>query len=181
MRTSRILLTLLMAVLLASSATAITELDYGTHEISVTLQPGEDVAFIIPMKAGDHLVVSLDVANGSHVDFYLTNLTAYNAYQASISGSVFFPSLYYIVDCSLENADRIHYSYDSFAANEYVLLIDNTAHTESGATPTGPVTITGKVLIERNIWTLQNIIILVAIVVAIVLFMAFLRWPRKKA
>jgi hypothetical protein len=176
----KLLTAVILAVLLASTATAISELDYGTHEISVTLQPGEDAAYLIPMGAGDRLTISLEVAAGGRADFYLTNITAYNAYKASTSGNAYFPSLYYVAEGSQENVSRIRYSYDSYSANEYIILLDNTGFTEDGATPTGVITITGNIQVERNIWTLQNIVILAVVIIAIILFMALLRLPKRR-
>jgi hypothetical protein len=78
------------------------------------------------------------------------------------------------------DASLAQYSYNSLVDNEYVILIDNTANTVGGASPTGPVTIEGTITIEKNIWTAQNIAITVAVIVGIALFMAYLRWPKRK-
>jgi|GEM_PF-2576740 len=181
MHAPKILAVIVLAVLLAPSVAALTELDYGTHDISVTLQSGQDAAYLVPMKAGDRLIVDLAVTSGGPADFYLTNITAYNVYAASVSGSLNFPSLYYLGGQSSENCQGIVYTYDSLIANDYVLLMDNTANTEAGAAPVGPVTITGTITVERNVWTLVNIIITILIIICIILFMLYLRWPEKKA
>jgi hypothetical protein len=175
MRNLRFLSFMIIAALLAPSAAAVTTLDYGIHQVSVTLQSGEEVAYLVNMNAGDHLTVNLRVTEGGHVDFYLTNLTAYNAYK---SGHV--DSLYFLGGQSRMDASLAQYSYDSLAANEYVILIDNTASTVGGASPTGPVTVEGTITVEKNIWTAQNIAITVAVIVGIALFMAYLRWPGRK-
>jgi hypothetical protein len=176
------LLIIAIAVLLSGAASAATvALGYGTQEISVTLQPGEDAAYVIPVKVGDRLKVDLRVADGGQVDFYLTNLTAYNIYKSSVAGNIHFYSFYYVVDYSDENSDFIRYTYDSFVDNELVVVIDNTGFTEGGAAPLGPVSITGTISAEQNIWTLTNIIITAIVIIAIIAFMVGLRYRKKKA
>jgi len=169
-----------LTVLLGGSAcAAMSTLDYGTHEISITIQPGQEATFLIPLEVGDHLRVDLIVTDGGPVDFYLTNLTAYNVYRASVAGTLNFPSLYYVADYSRENGDFIHYSYDSYVANELVVLIDNTGNTQNGAAPLGPVSITGTIVVEQNVWTPVNITITLIVVVLIIAFMVGF-WFRKK-
>jgi hypothetical protein len=176
-------LLIIAIVVLLSGATsgAIIALDYGTHEISITLQPGEDAAYVIPVKMGDSLKVDLRVTDGGQVDFYLTNLTAYNVYKASVAGNIHFYSFYYVVDYSDENSDFTRYSYDSFVDNEMVVVIDNTDFIEGGAVPIGPASISGTITVEKNIWTLTNIIITVIVVIAIIAFMIGLKFRKKKA
>jgi len=177
-----LLLIIAITVLLGGNASAaMTALGYGTQEISITLQPGEDAAYVIPVKVGDHLKVDLRVTNGGPVDFYLTNLTAYNVYQASVAGNIHFYSFYYVVDYSDENSDFIRYTFDSFVDNELVVVIDNTGFTEEGAAPIGSVSITGTITVEQNIWTPTNIAITVIVVIAIIVFMVGLRFRKKKA
>ena len=176
MRYLKFLAATVLCLLLAPNAAALTTLDYGTHQVSIALQSGEEAAYLINMGPGDRLVVNLNVLGGSHADFYLTNLTAYNAYKSGIVGS-----LYFLGGQSREDSPRAQYSYDSLTANEYVLLIDNTANTEGGAIPAGPVTIEGTITVEKNIWTVRNIALTIALIIGIALFMAYLRWRRKKA
>ncbi|MDO9537058.1 MAG: hypothetical protein Q7J68_01925 [Thermoplasmata archaeon] len=181
MNVKSILLALALASLLCLNTSAATvQLPYGTHQISITLQPNEDLAYLIPLELGDRLIVNLAVAEGGPVDFYLTNLTAYNLYKASVSGDLNFPSLYYLTGQTSENAIEVQYSYDSLVKNELVVLIDNSVYTENGAAPIGPVTVTGEITVERNVWTFQNIAITIAVVVIIILFMAYLKWPTNR-
>jgi hypothetical protein len=176
------LLLIAVAVLLSGIAgAATTALGYGTQNISITLQPGEDAAYVILVKVGDRLKVDLRVAEGGQVDFYLTNLTAYNVYKASSAGNIHFYSFYYVVDYSDENSDFIRYTYDSFVDNEMVVVIDNTGFTENGAVPIGPVSITGTITVEQTIWTLTNIAITVIVVIAIIAFMVGLKFRKRKA
>ena len=182
MKLKIISLMITIATLISGTAcAAITTLDYGTHEISVTLQLGEDTAYVIPVNVGDRLKVDLQVIAGGPVDFYLTNLTAYNVYKASVAGNIHFYSLYYVVDYSDEDSDFIRYTSNSFVDNELVVLIDNTGYTEDGAVPIGSVTITGSITVERNIWTPTNIVITVIVVIAIISFMVGLKFRKKKA
>lgn len=177
-----LMLIIAIAVLLSGSVSAATvALDYGTQEVSITLQPGEDAAYVIPVKVGDRLKVDLQVIEGGQVDFYLTNLTAYNVYKASVAGNIHFYSFYYVVDYSNENSDFIRYTYDSFVDNELVVVIDNTGFTQDGAAPIGPVSITGTISVEENIWTPTNIAITVIVVIAIIAFMVGLKFRKRKA
>lgn len=176
------LLIIAVAVLLSGATSGATvALGYGTHEVAITLQSGEDAAYVIPVGAGDNLNVDLRVTDGGQVDFYLTNLTAYNVYKASVAGNIHFYSFYYLADYSDENSDFIRYTYDSFVDNEMVVVIDNTGFTADGAAPIGPVSITGTITVEKNIWTLTNIAITAIVVIAIIAFMVGLRYRKKKA
>jgi hypothetical protein len=177
-----LILIIAIAVLLSGTASAATTaLGYGTHEVTITLQLGEDAAYVIPVRVGDSLKVDLRVTEGGPVDFYLTNLTAYNVYKASVSGYLNFPSLYYVADYSDENSDFIRYTYDSFVDNELVVVIDNTGFTQNGAAPIGPVSITGTITVEKNVWTPTNIAITIIVIIAIIAFMVGLRYRKKKA
>ncbi len=175
MRHLKYLAAMTIAILLAPSAAALTTLDYGENRITVTIESGEEAAYLMNVGAGDQLVVNLRVTEGGHVDFYLTNLTAYNLYKSG-----YLDSLYFLGGQSRQDSSLLQYSYDSAIGNDYVLLIDNTANTLGGANPEGPVTIEGSITIEKNIWTVQNIAITITVVAGIILFMVFLRWPKKR-
>ena len=155
------------------------ELGYGTEEVSITLQPNEEAAYAIPLKVGDVLEVELEVVSGGPVDFYLTNLTAYNLYRASITSGGGIDSLYYLADYSRNECGGIGYTYDSLVENELVVLLDNTAYLEGGAAPIGPVSIEGSIRVHQNVWTWQNIAVTTIVIGLIVGFMALARLPKR--
>ena len=172
-----VVLTILAIISTTASAT-IYNLGYGTETIEITIQSNQDAAYIIPLKVGDKLIVDLTVTDGGPVDFYLSNKTAYELYQAGAAGSINFDSLYYIEECSRTSAGSIYYTYDSLVGNELVVLVDNTGNV--GAAPVGPVTVEGTITVEKNVWTLQNIIITIILVIFIIAFMLSFKYPRNK-
>ncbi len=156
------------------------ELDYGTHEISTTLQIGEDEAYVVHLKVGDRLEVNLEVVSGGPVDFYLTNLTAYMVYKASVGGSIHFSYLYYAADYSSKNVGSISYAYTALVADTLVVVIDNAAWTEGGAEPIGEVLMEGSIAVQKNVWTWQNIAIVALVIAVIVAFMVGVKLPKRK-
>lgn len=178
----KILSLLLAAMILFPSmvSAAYSELDYGTHEISSTLQVNEDAAFFIHTEPGDKLIVNLTVASGGPVDFYLSNTTAYLAYRASLSGSGYVNELYYVREFSSRSSGSVSYEYTAFIRNNLVVLIDNTGWTEGGAVPTGVVVVEGTITVQKNAWTWQNIAITALVIAVIVAFMVGVRLPNKK-
>jgi hypothetical protein len=154
------------------------ELDYGTHEISRTIQWRDDAAFVIHLEPGDQLVVDLQEENGILVDFYLTNLTAYIAYQATINDQFKIPYLYNLGGYSKNNATTIGYERTSFIKNTLVVLVDNTNFV--GADSVGPVSIEGSISVHRNVWTLENILITSLVIGIIVAFMVGVKLPKKE-
>ena len=173
---------LILTVLASSSVLALSsELGYGTHEIEINIQENQDAAYIIDLKAGDKLIVDLEVFDGGPVDYYLTNKTAYDAYLASAAGYINSDSFYFVGEYSRTSTGRISYTYNSVTAGEIVVLVDNTGNI--GETPIGPVTIFGSIEIQKNVWTLQNILITAVLVIMIIVFMLSFRHPssRKKA
>ncbi len=177
------ILSLLLAAMILLPGTvsaAYSELDYGTHEISCTLQVNEDAAFAIHTEPGDRLIVNLTVASGGPVDFYLSNTTAYLAYRASVSGIGYVDELYYVREYSRKSSGSISYEYTAFIKNNLVVLIDNTGWTEGGAVPTDVVVVEGPISVHKNVWTWQNIAITALVIAVIVAFMVGVRLPIKK-
>ena len=177
---SRVLTGILFCLILTPSGVlALTSsLDYGDHQIDATIQINQDAAYVIPLKVGDKLVVDLEVFDGGPVDFYLTNKTAYEVYQASVSGNLNFDSFYFIDDYSRTSTGRMIYTYNSLTANELVVLVDNTGNL--GEAPIGPVTISGSIEVQRNVWTWQNILMTAILIIMIIVFMLSFRYPRNK-
>ena len=169
----------LFSVLSASTIANPVELGYGTHQVSETIPMNDDAAFVIHMEAGDSLEVDLREVNGKHVDFYLTNLTAYVAYRASLSGVIEFDYLYYLAQGTRKDAVEAGYHYTLFFDNTLVVMIDNSPWTDGGASPSGSVSIEGSIIVHKNVWTAQNIIITVLVISVIIAFMVGVWLPRK--
>ncbi len=159
---------------------AYSELAYGSHEISITLQVNEDTAYAIHTEPGDRLIVDLTVTSGGAVDFYLSNTTAYLAYRTSLDGNGYVNELYYVREYSSRSSGSVSYEYTAFMKNNLVVLIDNTGYTEGGADPTGTVVVEGIITVQKNVWTWQNIAITALVIAVIVAFMVGVRLPNKK-
>lgn len=169
-----------MILLPGAVSAAYSELDYGTHEISCTLQVNEDAAYAIHTEPGDRLIVDLTVTSGGAVDFYLSNTTAYLAYRASLDGNGYVNELYYVREYSSRSSGSVSYEYTAFIKNNLVVLIDNTGWTEGGAVPTGTVVVEGTITVQKNVWTWQNIAITALVIAVIVAFMVGVRFPNKE-
>ena len=166
----RILIGFIVLILTSSSVMALTSnLGYGDHPIDAIIQANQDAAYVIPLKVGDKLIVDLEVFDGGPVDFYLTNKTAYDIYQASVSGNLNYDSFYFIEDYSRTSTGRISYTYDSLVATEVVVLVDNSGNL--GGDPIGPVTISGSIEVQKNVWTWQNILVTAVLIILIIAFM----------
>ena len=168
-----------LIILTSSSVLALTSnLGYGNHPIDATIQVNQDAAYVVPLKLGDKLIVDLEVFDGGPVDFYLTNKTAYDVYQASTSGAINYDSFYFIEEYSRTSTGRISYTYDSLVATEVVVLVDNSGNL--GEAPIGPVTISGSIEIQKNVWTWQNILITAILIIMIIAFMLSFRYPKNQ-
>ncbi len=176
----RALLLAAMILLPGTVSAAYSELAYGSHEVSCTLQVNEDAAYAIHTEPGDRLIVDLTVTSGGPVDFYLSNTTAYLAYLASLGGNGYVNELYYVREYSSRSSGSISYDYTAFIENNLVVLIDNTGWTEGGADPTGVVVVEGTITVQKNVWTWQNIAITALVIAVIVAFMVGVRLPNKK-
>jgi hypothetical protein len=178
---SRAILAVAFFFALASASTLAVpiELGYGTHQVSETVQINDDLAYVVHMSAGDRLEVSLQETTGKRVDFYLTNLTAYLAYRASLSGQQELEYLYYLSEGTSKDTTTVEYQYTTFIDNTLVVMIDNGPWTEGGAAPTGPVSVDGTIIVHKNVWTAQNIIITILVVAVIIAFMVGVWLPRK--
>ncbi len=175
------IMTMIMAIMIICTTCASSEtfeLDYGTHVISRTIQWRDDAAFVIHLDPGDRLVVDLQEENGIPVDFYLTNLTAYMVYQASINSQYNFPYLYNLGQYSKNGTTTISYERISFIKNTLVVLVDNTNYV--GVDTVGPVSIEGTISVHRNIWTLESILITSLVIGIIVAFMIGVKLPKKE-
>ena len=100
---SRTVVTGLIIMMIGAVNTMATpiSLGYGTHQVSESIQMNDDLAYVIHMRGGDRLEVVLRETTGKRVDFYLTNLTAYMAYKASLSGFIEFDYLYFLAESPL--------------------------------------------------------------------------------
>ena len=176
----RALLLAAMILLPGTVRAAYSELAYGSHEISCTLQVNEDAAYAIHTEPGDRLIVDLTVTSGGAVDFYLSNTTAYLAYRASLSGNGYVNELYYVREYSRRSSGTVSYEYTAFMKNTLVVLIDNTGWTEGGADPTGVVVVEGTITVQKNVWTWQNIAITALVIAVFFAFMVVVRFPNKK-
>jgi hypothetical protein len=154
-------------------------LGYGTHQVSESIAMNDDLAYVIHMRGGDRLEVSLRETTGKRVDFYLTNLTAYMAYKASLSGSVEFDYLYFLWEGTRKDTVEANYRYMLFVENTLVVMIDNSPWTEGGASPSGSANIEGTITVHKNVWTAQNIIITVLVICVIIAFMVGVWLPRR--
>jgi hypothetical protein len=154
------------------------ELGYGTHDISKSIRMDDDAAYVIHMEPGDRLVVDLVEINGIQVDYYLTNITAYMAYQARLKHQVGPLYLYSLGRYSSNFTTTINYEYTTLIRNTMVVLIDNADHV--GVDSTSPVTVTGTISVHKNVWTLENILITALIIGIIVAFMVGVKLPKRK-
>ena len=176
-----VMLALALAAMLSGNVVALMlDLDHGMHEISITILPGEDVAYVVPMEFGDHLNVNLQVTGGGPADFYLTDATAYSVYKASILGKIHFDSFYYVAEYSDENASSISYSYSSLKESELVVLIDNSGYIQTGVAPTEPVSVEGTISLVKGFWTPVNLTIATTAIVAAVASVVFLVHRRRR-
>jgi hypothetical protein len=156
------------------------ELGYGSHGVSDTIQMNDDLAYVVHMRAGDRLEASLRETTGKRVDFYLTNLTAYMAFKASLSGNQEVEYLYFLWEGTSKDTTLVEYEYTSFIENTLVVVVDNSPWTEDGAIPSGSVSVEGSITLHKNVWTLQNIIITVLVIAVIIAFMVGFWLPRRK-
>ncbi len=170
---------ILLAIISTTASAATYNLGYGSEVIRIEIPVNRDAAYIIPLGVGDKLIVNLEVIEGGPVDFYLSNKTAYEIYEASRSGYINFDSLYYIDDYSRTSTGSILYTYNSLIKNELVVIIDNTGYI--GEMPSDSVTVHGSIIVEKNIWTLQNILVTIVLIILIVVFMLIFKYPKKKA
>jgi hypothetical protein len=154
------------------------ELGYGSHVISKSIRMDDDMAYAIHMEPGDRLVVDLVEVNGIRVDYYLTNITAYMAYQARLNYEFGPLYLYSLGRYSSNFSTAINYEYTTFIKNTMVVLIDNTDHV--GVNSTSPVAVSGTISVHKNVWTLENILIMTLIIGIIVAFMVGVKLPKKK-
>ena len=155
------------------------ELGYGSHQVSESVRMNDDLAYVIHMRAGDSIEVNLRETTSRHVDFYLTNLTAYMAYKASLSGQIEFDYLYFLSEGTRKDSVEANYQYTLFVDNTLVVMVDNSPWTEGGADPSGSVNIEGSIVVHKNVWTAQNIMITVLVICVIVAFMVGVWLPRK--
>ena len=140
----------------------------------------DDLAYVVHMKPGDVLTVDLWELSDDPVDFYLTNLTAYLAYKASLTGQQEIDYLYFLGEGTRKDSAEINYQYTAMVESTFVVLIDNSQWTEGGADPTGQVGIRGEIIFEKNVWTWQNIAITALVIGVIIAFMAGVWIPRNK-
>lgn len=171
-----VLFTLLLNTSMASAA----DLGYGTQDILITVEQGQDAIYIVPMAFGDHLLVELRVTAGGVADFFLTNLTAYNVYRASIDGNIHLDSLYYLPEYSEVSTKFIQYNYGSLNENEMVVVIDNTGFTQPGAMPDGALSVEGTISVEHGIWTPVNIAVIVAVAISVIVIAVSLKLRQKR-
>jgi hypothetical protein len=157
------------------------ELGYGEHAVTSELGVNEDDAYVVHLRVGDRLSVDLEVTSGGLVDFFLTNVTAYMLYKASLSGEVHFNYLYYAADYSAKSVGSIGYDFTAFVEDTLVVVIDNTGWTEGGASPVGDVVVEGSIAVQKNVWTWQNIAITALVVGVIIAFMVGVKLPRRRS
>ncbi|MCK4757898.1 MAG: hypothetical protein KAS67_05560 [Thermoplasmata archaeon] len=160
-----------------------SQLGYGDHDIDIIVNHNENVAYVMPLKMGDKIIVDLAVESGGEVDFYLMNnytmyLTSLDSQDASknnlemcvIGGGTY----------SRTHSVWISYEYTTNYDDTLVLLIDNSYLTDEGAVPEGEVVITGSVEVVKSIWTMENIIITIVIVILIIVIFVGFKLPKKE-
>lgn len=171
-----LLIIIFAATAIGQTLPELTELDYGEHSVDIKLEPNEMAVYAAEMRFGDRLEVELQVTGGGNADFFL--LDTYTAYQTYMSEQTDIYFLEY--PYSQSNSQYIKYDYSVLHNDTLVIIVDNTAYTEGGASPTGTVYISGQISVIKSPWTLNNIIILaIVIVVIIVVFTKFRFKPKK--
>ena len=153
-----------------------TILRYGEHDIDILLGPNENAIYVVTMDFGDSLTVDLAVFGDGSVDFFLLNsYTAYQTYSSNQTEIMYLDYPYSQFWSSL-----IEYEYTSDMDDTLYIIIDNTAYTESGATPIGTVAVEGKITITKSPWILQAILLTIALlIIIIVVFVKFTFKPKK--
>jgi len=149
-----------------------------TYNSDVQLQPGDYQAFIIHLRAGDKMSLTVQVGSGDDIDVYTMTYKEYVSYRDPTS--VQFRIL---PDYSKERMKFLTFS--NFAPSEegdYVIVLDNTAKTASGASGTG--TVLASVKLELAIqapfpWWMVALIIVIAVAAALGVWAYF--WRKSKS
>jgi len=177
MKSHTFIIIIILLSLAASAIASPVDLGYGTHDISETIRMDDDLAFVVYLGAGDKLVVNLRETTGTLTDFYLTNLTAYMAYKASVPGQGGVDYLYFLREGSKNSTIEISYTYTAYIDHSVVIVVDNTDLV--GAYTSSAVHIEGTIAVNKNVWTWQNIAITALVIGVIVAFMVGVKLPRK--
>jgi len=177
MKYRAIMIMIILISIAASTLAGPVDLGYGDHDISETIRMDDDLAFVVYLGVGDKLVVNLRETTGTLTDFYLTNLTAYMAYKASVPGHGGIDYLYFLREGSKNSTIEISYTYTAYIDQSVVIVVDNTDMV--GAYSSSAVHIEGTIAVNKNVWTWQNIAITALVIGVIVAFMVGVKLPRK--
>jgi len=150
-----------------------------SYNSDVQLQPGDYQAFIVHLESGDKMILTVQVGSGDDIDVYTMTYKEYQSYKDPTS--VQFRIL---PEFSKERMKYLKYSSD-FApgeAGDYVVVLDNTQKTASGATGSGVVL--ASVILDLRLqspfpWWIVALVIVIAVGAALGVWAFF--WRRSKA
>jgi len=149
------------------------------YNSDVQLQPGDYQAFIIHLGSGDKMMLEVQVGSGDDIDTYTMTYKEYQSYKDPTS--VQFRIL---PEYSKEQMKYLKYSKD-FAPGEegdYVVVLDNTAKTASGASGSGTVLASVKLdlIIQAPFpWWIVALVIVIAVAAALGTWAYF--WRKSKS
>jgi len=144
------------------------------------LFPGEYQAYIVHLESGDKIMLTVTVGSGDDIDVYTMTYKEYLSYKDPTS-----VQFRIVPDYSKERMKYLKYSSD-FApgeAGDYVVVLDNTQKTASGAAGTG--TVSGSINLELKLqepfpWWILALVVVVAVAAALGVWAYFWRKSRSK-
>src|SRR3990170_495326 len=104
------------------------------HSRTVTIPASDYEAFSVNIATSWSLVVGVVVTSGGNIDVYVTPQTGYNEYTNPSA-----PSFTFLVSGTQENTRS--YNKTLTTSGLYFIIVDNDFVTESGAQPSGSVTV----------------------------------------
>jgi hypothetical protein len=149
------------------------------YNSDVQLQPGDYQAFIVHLEYGDKMMLTVTVGSGDDIDVYTMTSKEYQSYKDPTS--VQFRIL---PEYSKERMKYLKYSND-FApgeAGDYVVVLDNTQKTASGASGSGVVL--ASVVLELKLqapfpWWIVALVVVIAVAAALGVWAYF--WRKSKS
>jgi hypothetical protein len=144
----------------------------------INLLKGDYHAYLIHMRPVDKLTATIKVGLGDEVDVYTMSAADYEYYKGTTAVQFGYEQGF-----SKEHMKYLEFSskFSPGAEGDIVIVVDNVAKTQSGATGTTDVlcTITVDVYIEPPFpWWAVGVV--VTVVVALVCFFLFMMWQKKK-
>ena len=151
----------------------------GNYNSDIQLQPGDYQALMVHLEAGDKMFLTVRVGSGDDIDVYTMTNKEYLAYKDPTS--VQFRIL---PEFSKERMKYLEYpkDLDPGETGDYVVVLDNTLKTASGAPGSGTVlaSVNLKLTIQAPFpWWIVALVIVIAVGAAMGVWVFF--WRKNKA